>query len=353
MTAGRQFGSSITSVSGGTGRHAAATIASAIGSSTSPSVPTWNARGPVARAARAVADGAAAADVPSSVEPYAATPSVVQLGDRQRRRRSVVAVDRQVDPVRVEARREPPAEPVASTGGRGTRPRHPSRPIVRAVLNGPATGRSRVTRPVGPDEEVDEGLAGDDDHARHAYAARRTLPAVDRRTDALELLDGPLDDPAALAGNLRDLRRVNRWLGGARLSAAAIDALAAHRPRARPCSTSGPAAPTSRSRSSARRQRGPAPGRRRARQPAGGPRRGRPRPAGGSRRPPASSSHVGDGRSLPYPDRSFDVAHASLVLHHLEPGEAVGCSARWAASRGSGVVVNDLDGPARAGSAPG
>ena len=37
---------------------------------------------------------------------------------------------------------------------------------------------------------------------------------MDRRTDATELLDGPLDDPAALAGNLRDLRRVNRWLGG-------------------------------------------------------------------------------------------------------------------------------------------
>ena len=52
---------------------------------------------------------------------------------------------------------------------------------------------------------------------------------MERRTDAVELLDGPLDDPAALAGNLRDLRRVNRWLGGVRLSADAIDALAAHR----------------------------------------------------------------------------------------------------------------------------
>jgi uncharacterized SAM-dependent methyltransferase len=52
---------------------------------------------------------------------------------------------------------------------------------------------------------------------------------VDRRTNALELLDGPLDDPPALAANLRDLRRVNRWLGGASLSEPAIDALAAHR----------------------------------------------------------------------------------------------------------------------------
>ena len=39
-----------------------------------------------------------------------------------------------------------------------------------------------------------------------------------RRTpDVEELLDGPLDDPAALIGNLRDLRRVNRWLGGVSL----------------------------------------------------------------------------------------------------------------------------------------
>jgi LacI family transcriptional regulator len=47
---------------------------------------------------------------------------------------------------------------------------------------------------------------------------------MERRTDALELLDGQLDDPIALAANLRDLRRVNRWLGGIALSAAGIEA---------------------------------------------------------------------------------------------------------------------------------
>ncbi len=52
---------------------------------------------------------------------------------------------------------------------------------------------------------------------------------MERLTDGVELLDGPLDDRAALAGNLRDLRRINRWLGGVRLSAAGIEALAAHR----------------------------------------------------------------------------------------------------------------------------
>jgi hypothetical protein len=52
---------------------------------------------------------------------------------------------------------------------------------------------------------------------------------MERRTDAVELLDGPLDDSVTLTANLRDLRRVNRWLGGVRLSADEINALAAHR----------------------------------------------------------------------------------------------------------------------------
>ena len=50
---------------------------------------------------------------------------------------------------------------------------------------------------------------------RHRTGATYAAP-MERRTDAVELLDGPLDDPAALRGNLRDLRRINRWLGGVR-----------------------------------------------------------------------------------------------------------------------------------------
>ena len=49
---------------------------------------------------------------------------------------------------------------------------------------------------------------------------------MDRLTGVEELLDGPLDDRPALVGNLRDLARVNRRLGGLDLSARAIDALA-------------------------------------------------------------------------------------------------------------------------------
>ena len=50
---------------------------------------------------------------------------------------------------------------------------------------------------------------------------------MDRLTDATELLDGPLDDQRALADNLRDLRRINRWLGGVALTRSALRTLAA------------------------------------------------------------------------------------------------------------------------------
>lgn len=164
---------------------------------------------------------------------------------------------------------------------------------------------------------------------------------MERRIDAVELLDGPLDDPRALAANLRDLRRVNRWLGGVRLSADAIDALAAHRAELTllDVGTGGadiPLALLDRAR-----------------------RRGRrlsvvaidSRPeilAAAATATPALATtdglelHVGDGRSLPYPDRSFDVAHASLVLHHLSPDEAVMLLREMGRVARLGVVVNDL-----------
>ena len=75
---------------------------------------------------------------------------------------------------------------------------------------------------------------GPDFAARYTAAAResgrgRDQEPMERLTDGVELLDGRLDDPDALAGNLRDLGRINRLLGGVMLSAAAIEALAAHR----------------------------------------------------------------------------------------------------------------------------
>ena len=166
---------------------------------------------------------------------------------------------------------------------------------------------------------------------------------MERRTDAVELLDGPLDDPAALAANLRDLRRINRWFGGVRLSADAIDALAAHRPELTLLDVGTGGADIPLALIARAKARGRAPQRRRA--SIAGPRSWR-RP---SRRRPAVAAtaglelHVGDGRSLPYPDRSFDVAHASLVLHHLSPDAAVTLLREMARVARLGVVVNDLE----------
>lgn len=164
---------------------------------------------------------------------------------------------------------------------------------------------------------------------------------MERLTNAVELLDGPLDDPVVLAGNLRDLRRINRWLGGGALSIAAIEALAAHRAELTllDVGTGGADIPLALLGWAGRRSR-------------------RLSVVGIDSRPeilaaavqanPASAStdrlelHLGDGRSLPYPDRSFDVAHASLVLHHLGPEAAVELLREMARVARLGVVVNDL-----------
>jgi ubiquinone/menaquinone biosynthesis C-methylase UbiE len=165
---------------------------------------------------------------------------------------------------------------------------------------------------------------------------------MDRRTDAVELLDGPLDDPAALAGNLRDLRRVNRWLGGVSLSAQGIDALAAHRQEVTliDVGTGGadiPLALLTRAKARARGLSVVAID-------------SRPEVlAAAVLASPALAVtdgielHVGDGRSLPFPDRSFDVAHTSMVIHHCSPAEAVALLREMARVARLGVVVNDLD----------
>ena len=165
---------------------------------------------------------------------------------------------------------------------------------------------------------------------------------MDRRTDAVELLDGPLDDPSALAGNLRDLRRINRWLGGTSLTAPAIDALAAHRDELTllDVGTGGADIPLALLGRASRRSR----------------RLSivaidhRPEVlAAAVRATPAVATthglelHVGDGRALPYPDRSFDVAHASLLLHHLPAADSVGLLREMARVARLGVVINDLE----------
>jgi ubiquinone/menaquinone biosynthesis C-methylase UbiE len=171
---------------------------------------------------------------------------------------------------------------------------------------------------------------------------------VDRLTNVEELLDGPLDDPAALAGNLRDLRRVNRLLGGVWLSRLAIDLLLRVAPTHLDLSPISiidvgtgavdiPVALLADARRRGRRLEVIAVDARpevldtaRAIRPALG-------------RIVGLALGVSDGRSLPHPDRSIDIAHASLVLHHLEPDEAVALLVEMARVARVGVVVNDLN----------
>jgi ubiquinone/menaquinone biosynthesis C-methylase UbiE len=166
---------------------------------------------------------------------------------------------------------------------------------------------------------------------------------MERLTDGVELLDGPLDDPDVLAGNLRDLRRINRHLGGIELSATAIEALAARRGELTllDVGTGGGDIPLALLRLADRR------GRHLAVMGIDS----RPEVVSAARQAAQAASvslerleiQVADGRAIPFSDRSYDVAHASLVLHHLEPDEAVGLLIEMGRVARLGVVVNDLD----------
>jgi ubiquinone/menaquinone biosynthesis C-methylase UbiE len=165
---------------------------------------------------------------------------------------------------------------------------------------------------------------------------------MERLMNAHELLDGPLDEPTTLDGNLRDLRRINRWLGGVSLSAAALEALAAHRVEVTllDVGTGGADIPVALSRLATRRGR---------KLHAVGI-DSRPEVLAAAARAKAKDVrdegvelHVGDGRQLRYADRSFDVSHASLVLHHLDPPVAVAMLREMGRVARLGVVINDLD----------
>jgi ubiquinone/menaquinone biosynthesis C-methylase UbiE len=164
---------------------------------------------------------------------------------------------------------------------------------------------------------------------------------MDRLSGAVELLDGPLDDRRALVGNLRDLARFNRRLGGIRLTASAVDALA---PGSAPLAvldvgTGGADIPL------ALIERGRAQGR-------------LVRVTGIDSRPEVLAAaavadpritgtgelalHVGDGLALPYPDDAFDIVHTSLLVHHLDPVPARTLLAEMARVARVGIVLNDL-----------
>ena len=156
---------------------------------------------------------------------------------------------------------------------------------------------------------------------------------LDRRVVAHELLDGETLDPIALRQNLREMAQLNRLPGGTGASIAAVRSL-------RPSSngtivdigTGGADLP--------RRLRRVMPGAaligldtRRdvlALAATWTPQRHR------------VELRRGDVRALPLPDGSVDVAHASLLIHHLDPDDAQTALGEMRRVARRGVVINDL-----------
>jgi ubiquinone/menaquinone biosynthesis C-methylase UbiE len=166
---------------------------------------------------------------------------------------------------------------------------------------------------------------------------------VDRLTDVEEHLDGPLDDPASLAANLRDLRRLNSLTGGGSLSVKAVRALRRITPTLRTLLDVGSGACDIPVLLLADAQRGGD-----ALEVTATDSRPEILAAARAVRPALDrvaglTIAVADGRRLPYPDQSFDIAHASLVLHHLAPDDAIVLLGEMRRVARSGIVVNDLD----------
>src|SRR5258705_10967262 len=57
---------------------------------------------------------------------------------------------------------------------------------------------------------------------------------------------------------------------------------------------------------------------------------------------PGLTLGLADGLRLPWPDASFDVGHTSMVIHHLEPDDAVVFLVELRRVARRGIVVNDL-----------
>lgn len=161
--------------------------------------------------------------------------------------------------------------------------------------------------------------------------ARRRLPLADR-ADTLELLDGGQLSLAEVDQNLADLARLNRLPGGTAASIEGIGHLIGSGAEARVLDV----------------------GTGRADMPLAFAKRGWRTTAldinpdvllvarDESATQPLVEVVAGDGRSLPFDDGSFDVAHASLFVHHFEPAEAVAVLRELRRVARRGVVVNDL-----------
>jgi ubiquinone/menaquinone biosynthesis C-methylase UbiE len=164
---------------------------------------------------------------------------------------------------------------------------------------------------------------------------------MDRLTGVVERLDGPLDDQRALIGNLRDLARVNRRLGGVALTAAAIDALAPGHAGISVLDVGTGAADIPLALIERGRKAG------RLIRVTGVDSRPEVLAAAAVADPRLTATgelalHVGDARALPFADGAFDVVHSSLLVHHLDPDAARAALAEMGRVSRVGIVVNDL-----------
>jgi ubiquinone/menaquinone biosynthesis C-methylase UbiE len=162
---------------------------------------------------------------------------------------------------------------------------------------------------------------------------------VDRLTGVKELLDGPLADRAAIEANLRDLTRINRMTGGAALSVRAVRLLLPDGGTVVDVGAGAADIPVRLLADAGRRGT-------RLEVTATDSRQEvldaalAIRPALGHM--PGLTLGLADGLRLSWPDASFDVGHTSMVIHHLEPDEAVVFLAELRRVAGRGIVVNDL-----------
>jgi ubiquinone/menaquinone biosynthesis C-methylase UbiE len=166
---------------------------------------------------------------------------------------------------------------------------------------------------------------------------------MDRRDGAEEHLDGPLDDQPTLVGNLRDLRRLNRLSGGVALSRWGVNRLLDG--TAEPSSlidvgTGGADIPVALLADSIWRGR--------LLEVTAVDSRPEVLTAARLARPNLDRVQrlrlaLVDPERLPYQNESFDVGHASLVVHHLDEAGAVRFLAELGRVSRRGVVINDLN----------
>jgi ubiquinone/menaquinone biosynthesis C-methylase UbiE len=156
---------------------------------------------------------------------------------------------------------------------------------------------------------------------------------ISTRSSELELLDAPELDPDDLRINLREMAMLNRLPGGVDASIRAV--LGALNGRAEASVLDIGAGSGDFARRLARR--------RKLRLLVGD---SRPEVLAIARQTLARTERVefleADVLALPLPDRSVDVVHASLLLHHLDPTEAVGALREMRRVARDAVVVNDL-----------